>query len=158
MIVVIQRVLKGSVKMDDKIVAETGKGYVLLVGFCEGDREEYLDKMANKIKNFRVFEDENEKMNRSISEIQGDVLLVSNFTLCASLKKGRRPSFDKAMEPEKAKEFFDIFENKLKNLGLNVKTGIFGAKMEIEIINDGPVTFVLTEKDINMGNELHGRE
>lgn len=150
MIVVIQRVLRGSVKVDDKVVAETGKGYVLLVGFCKNDKEEYLDKMANKIKNFRVFEDENGKMSRSISEIQGDVLLVSNFTLCAGLRKGRRPSFDRAMEPERAKEFFDIFENKLKSMGLNVKTGVFGAKMQIHITNDGPVTFILTEEDIGV--------
>lgn len=150
MIVVIQRVLKGSVKVDNKKIAETGKGYVILVGFCKEDKEEYLEKMANKIKNLRVFEDENGKMNRSINEAEGELLLISNFTLCASLKKGRRPSFDKAMEPERARDFFYLFESKLKNLGLKVKTGIFGAKMEIEIINDGPVTFVLTEKDLSL--------
>jgi D-tyrosyl-tRNA(Tyr) deacylase len=148
MIVVVQRVSRGSVKVNNKIISEIGEGYVLLVGFCKNDREEYLDKMANKIKNLRVFEDKNGKMNKSIGEIGGDVLLVSNFTLCASLRKGRRPSFDRAMEAERAKEFFDIFENKLKNLGLNVKTGVFGAKMQIHIKNDGPVTFILTEKDI----------
>lgn len=150
MIVIIQRVLKGSVKIDDKKHAEIGKGYVILVGFCKDDKEEYIEKMANKIKNLRIFEDQQGKMNKSISEAGGEILLVPNFTLCASLKKGRRPSFDNAMEPENAKKFFDIFENKLKNLGIHVKTGVFGAKMEVEIINDGPVTFVITHEDLSL--------
>lgn len=150
MIVIIQRVLKGSVKIDDKRRAEIGKGYVILVGFCKDDKEEYIEKMANKIKNLRIFEDQQGKMNKSINEIGGEILLVPNFTLCASLKKGRRPSFDNAMEPESAKRFFDIFESKLKNFGINVKSGVFGAKMEVEIINDGPVTFILTDKDLSL--------
>lgn len=150
MIVVIQRVLKGSVKINGKKHAEIGKGYVILVGFCKDDKEEYIEKMANKIKNLRIFEDEQSKMNRSISEIQGEILLIPNFTLCASIKKGRRPSFDNAMDPENAKKFFSIFESKLINFGLNIKTGVFGAKMEVEIINDGPVTFIITNEDLGL--------
>jgi len=148
MIVVIQRVLRGSVKIGDKKISEIGKGYVILIGFCKEDKEEYLEKMANKIKNLRVFEDEEGKMNKSIHEVNGEILLIPNFTLCSSLKKGRRPSFDKAMEVEKAKEFFELFTGYLRNIGINVKTGIFGAKMEVEIINDGPVTFILNHEDL----------
>ncbi len=150
MIVIIQRVLRGSVKIDGKEHSEIGKGYVILVGFCKEDKEEYVDKMANKIKNLRIFEDEEGKMNKSINEINGEILLVPNFTLCSSLKKGRRPSFDDAMEPESAKKLFNIFEFKLKNFGINVKTGVFGAKMEVEIINDGPVTFIITNEDLGL--------
>lgn len=148
MIVVIQRVLRGGVKIGDKKISEIGKGYVILIGFCKDDKEEYLEKMANKIKNLRVFEDEKGKMNKSIHEVNGEILLIPNFTLCSSLKKGRRPSFDKAMEVEKAKEFFELFTGYLRNIGINVKTGIFGAKMEVEIINDGPVTFILNHEDL----------
>ncbi len=148
MIVVIQRVLRGGVKIGDKKISEIGKGYVILIGFCKEDKEEYLEKMANKIKNLRVFEDEEGKMNKSIHEVNGEILLIPNFTLCSSLRKGRRPSFDKAMEVEKAKEFFELFTGYLRNIGINVKTGIFGAKMEVEIINDGPVTFILNHEDL----------
>jgi D-tyrosyl-tRNA(Tyr) deacylase len=148
MILVIQRVLRGSVKVYDKKIGEIDKGFVILVGFCKEDKEEYLEKMANKIKNLRIFEDEEGKMNRSIHETNGEILLIPNFTLCSSLRKGRRPSFDKAMEVDKAKQFFELFTGYLRNLGLNVKTGIFGAKMEVEIINDGPVTFILTHEDL----------
>ncbi len=150
MIVIIQRVLRGSVKIEGKEHSKIGKGYVILVGFCKEDKEEYVDKMANKIKNLRIFEDEEGKMNKSINEINGEILLVPNFTLCASIRKGRRPSFDKAMEPESAKKLFNIFESKLRNFGINVKTGIFGAKMEVEIINDGPVTFIITNEDLSL--------
>ncbi|MEO0276244.1 MAG: D-aminoacyl-tRNA deacylase [candidate division WOR-3 bacterium] len=150
MIVIIQRVLRGSVKIEGKEHSEIGKGCVILVGFCKEDKEEYVDKMANKIKNLRIFEDEEGKMNKSINEINGEILLVPNFTLCASIRKGRRPSFDNAMEPESAKKLFNIFESKLRNFGINVKTGIFGAKMEVEIINDGPVTFIITNEDLGL--------
>ncbi len=150
MIAIIQRVLKGSVKIDDKKHAEIGKGYVILVGFCKDDKEEYVDKMANKIKNLRIFEDEQGKMGKSISDVQGEILLVPNFTLCASLKKGRRPSFDNAMEAANARKLFEVLEFKLKNFGINVKTGMFGVKMKVEITNDGPVTFIITNEDLSL--------
>lgn len=142
---VIQRVKKASVEIEGKIYSKINRG--LLILFCaeKNDVKENIDFIANKILNLRIFEDENHKMNLSVKDITGEILIVSQFTLASDLKKGLRPSFDNAMEPIKAKEFYEDMILKLKESKLNVQTGIFGADMQVMLINDGPVTFVLNK-------------
>ncbi len=142
---VIQRVKEASVEIDNKIFSKINKG--LLILFCaeKNDTEEYIDFMANKILNLRIFEDENNKMNLSLKDIKGEILIVSQFTLASDLKKGLRPSFDNAMEPKQAKEFYEKMILKLKESNPGVQTGVFGADMQVKLINDGPVTFVLNK-------------
>ena len=141
--IVLQRVKRASVDVDGKRVASIGKGILLLVGFHKGDSSDILAKIAEKCVNLRIFEDENGKMNLSALNLKLPILAVSNFTLSGSTKRGRRPSFDSAEKPDRAKELFEIFVSELKKLGLEVHVGVFGAKMEVELINDGPVTFVI---------------
>lgn len=142
---VIQRVKKASVEIEGKIYSKINRG--LLILFCaeKNDVKENIDFIANKILNLRIFEDENHKMNLSVKDIAGEILIVSQFTLASDLKKGLRPSFDNAMEPIKAKEFYEDMILKLKESKLNVQTGVFGADMQVMLINDGPVTFVLNK-------------
>lgn len=142
---VIQRVKKASVEIEGKIYSKINKG--LLILFCaeKNDVKENIDFIANKILNLRIFEDENHKMNLSVRDITGEILIVSQFTLASDLKKGLRPSFDNAMEPKQAKEFYEDMILKLKESKLNVQTGVFGADMQVMLINDGPVTFVLNK-------------
>lgn len=142
---VIQRVKKASVEIEGKIYSKINRG--LLILFCaeKNDVKENIDFIANKILNLRIFEDENHKMNLSVRDITGEILIVSQFTLASDLKKGLRPSFDNAMEPKKAKEFYEDMILKLKESKLNVQTGVFGADMQVMLINDGPVTFVLNK-------------
>ncbi|HIS53728.1 TPA: D-tyrosyl-tRNA(Tyr) deacylase [Candidatus Galligastranaerophilus gallistercoris] len=142
---VIQRVKKASVEIEGKIYSKINRG--LLILFCaeKNDVKENIDFIANKILNLRIFEDENHKMNLSVKDITGEILIVSQFTLASDLKKGLRPSFDNAMEPIKAKEFYEDMILKLKESKLNVQTGVFGADMQVMLINDGPVTFVLNK-------------
>lgn len=142
---VIQRVKKASVEIEGKIYSKINRG--LLILFCaeKNDVKENIDFVANKILNLRIFEDENHKMNLSVKDITGEILIVSQFTLASDLKKGLRPSFDNAMEPIKAKEFYEDMILKLKESKLNVQTGVFGADMQVMLINDGPVTFVLNK-------------
>ncbi len=142
---VIQRVKKASVEIEGKIYSKINRG--LLILFCaeKNDVKENIDFIANKILNLRIFEDENHKMNLSVRDITGEILIVSQFTLASDLKKGLRPSFDNAMEPIKAKEFYEDMILKLKESKLNVQTGVFGADMQVMLINDGPVTFVLNK-------------
>ena len=142
---VIQRVKKASVEIEGKIYSKINRG--LLILFCaeKNDIKENIDFIANKILNLRIFEDENHKMNLSVRDITGEILIVSQFTLASDLKKGLRPSFDNAMEPIKAKEFYEDMILKLKESKLNVQTGVFGADMQVMLINDGPVTFVLNK-------------
>lgn len=142
---VIQRVKKASVEIEGKIYSKINRG--LLILFCaeKNDVKENIDFVANKILNLRIFEDENHKMNLSVRDITGEILIVSQFTLASDLKKGLRPSFDNAMEPIKAKEFYEDMILKLKESKLNVQTGVFGADMQVMLINDGPVTFVLNK-------------
>jgi D-tyrosyl-tRNA(Tyr) deacylase len=141
--VVIQKVKNASVKVNNKIVGEIEKGLLLFTGFETNDTCEHCKYAAKKITNLRVFEDENKKMNLSVKEVKGKLLAVSQFTLAGSIKKGRRPSFDNAMEPEKAKQLFQTFVELLKQQELDVQTGIFQEYMEVSLTNDGPVTFIL---------------
>ena len=147
--VVLQRVLSGKVVVSGETVGEIGQGIVVLVGFEKGDINSYIDKMVDKIVNLRIFEDAAGKMNLSVKDISGSMLIVPNFTLAADCRKGRRPSFQSSEDPERAEEMFKRFVEKCKELGVEVQTGIFGADMKVHIVNDGPVTFILTSKDFS---------
>lgn len=143
MIGLIQRVKKASVTIDNELFSSINAGILVLYGVEKGDEKEKAEKIADKISKLRIFEDENGKMNKSIKDISGEVLVVSQFTLAGNCAKGTRPSFDKAELPEKANEMYEYFIKQLKDKGLPVKTGVFGAMMDVELINDGPVTFIL---------------
>lgn len=145
--VLVQRSKNSKVTIDGKVNGEIDHGYVLLVGFTEGDNETIIDKMINKILNLRIFEDENGKMNLSILDTKGSILSISQFTLYANAKEGRRPSFVEAMNPKDASILYDKFNDKLKSL-IHTETGIFGADMKVEIYNDGPVTIMLDSKEL----------
>ena len=150
---VIQRVESAAVRVDGKTVGSCGKGYMILFGAALGDTEAETELLAKKTANLRVFCDENGKMNKSILDIDGEVLAVSQFTLCADVKKGNRPSFIGALEPKSAERLYDLYCVKLKELGVKrVEKGIFGADMKVELINDGPVT-ILFDTDIWRKNE-----
>lgn len=142
MIALIQRVKKGKVTVNKKTVSEIGKGYVILLGIFEEDTEKEVLKLAEKISTLRIMADENDKMNLSIKDVKGEVLVVSQFTLAADLTYGRRPSFIKAKEPKEAEKLYELFVTELKNKGVAVKTGKFAEYMEVEILNDGPVTII----------------
>ncbi len=146
--VCIQRVLSGKVVVNGETVGEIGKGIVALVGFEKGDLTSYVDKMAKKLVNLRIFEDSSGKMNLSLKEVGGELLLVPNFTLAADCRKGRRPSFQSSENPVRAEEMFNMFVKACQGEGVPVKTGVFGADMKVYIVNDGPVTFVLTNKEL----------
>ena len=140
---VIQRVSEASVKVDGKIVGEIGKGFMILFGAAEGDTEIDIETLAKKTVNLRVFKDDEDKMNLSLLDIGGEALVISQFTLCADVKKGNRPSFINAMKPEQASEYYDKYCEKLKELGVKrVEKGIFGADMKVSLVNDGPVTIL----------------
>ena len=145
---VIQRVSHASVTIDQKIHGEIDKGFLLLVGIQDEDDEKVIAKMADKIYKLRIFEDENGKMNLSLSQVDGAVLSVSQFTLYADCKKGNRPSFDGAGKPEHAKAMYLRFNEILREKGLKVEEGIFGADMKVELLNDGPVTIILDSKEL----------
>ncbi len=140
---VIQRVKKASVWVEDKLVSEIKFGLLVLVCCEKGDDEKTLDWVANKLVNLRIFSDEEGKFNLSVKDVGGEILLVSNFTVCGYLKKGTRPSFHLAEEPERAKELLNRLAKKIEERGIPVKEGIFGAQMEIYLINDGPVSLHL---------------
>lgn len=144
--VVLQRVKKAAVTVEGKTVGEIGPGLCLLVGVEKGDGEEDARIIARKVTELRIFPDDQDKMNLSLIDINGDVLAVSQFTLAGSLKKGRRPSFDKAEHPERARELFDYFVDCVKGLGIFVLTGEFAAVMDVALVNDGPVTFILESR------------
>lgn len=141
--VLIQRVKRASVTINDKLYSKINKGILALVGIEKGDTIEQIQKMAKKLSGLRIFSDENDKMNLSILDVQGEMLIVSQFTLCGDCKKGTRPSFDKSAAPDVAKELYEIFIKEINNYGIKTGTGEFGAMMDIELINDGPVTFML---------------
>lgn len=141
--VLIQRVKRASVTINDKLYSKINKGILALVGIEKGDTIEQIQKMAKKLSGLRIFSDENDKMNLSILDVQGEMLIVSQFTLCGDCKKGTRPSFDKSAAPDVANELYEIFIKEIKNYGIKTGTGEFGAMMDIELINDGPVTFML---------------
>jgi len=145
---VIQRVSRASVTIDSKIEAEIQKGLLILLGIEDADSQEDIDWLVGKIINIRIFDDANHVMNLSIKDIDGDCIVVSQFTLQASTKKGNRPSYIKAAKPEIAIPLYENFVNKLESeLGKNIQTGIFGADMKVELINDGPVTIVIDSKN-----------
>ena len=141
--VVIQRVSEAHVKVDGKIVGEINKGYMLLIGIDESDEKPDADWLVQKILNLRVFGDENDKLNLSIQDINGEILCISQFTLIADYKKGNRPSFIKAAKPDKAIPLFEYFKEQISKSGLKTESGIFGADMKVSLINDGPVTIVM---------------
>ena len=140
---VIQRTSKASVIIEKKIYSSIHKGLVVLIGIEKGDTTDLLDYYVKKIVNMRIFNDHNQKMNQSLLDIKGEILLVSQFTLLANTKKGNRPSYINAAEPDLSKNLYRIFFEKLKNYEINVKKGRFGAHMELDFINDGPVTILL---------------
>jgi D-tyrosyl-tRNA(Tyr) deacylase len=142
--VVLQRVRHASVEVEKKITGEIERGVCLLVGIEKGDSEEDAQYLAKKIVELRIFPDDEGKMNLSLTEVHGEVLAVSQFTLAGSVRKGRRPSFDKAEAPERAKELFDGFISLIGQRGIKVETGVFSAQMDVHLINDGPVTFILS--------------
>ena len=137
---VLQRVEKAQVEVDGEIVGKIGKGYLLLVGVTESDTGDIADKMIEKVARLRVFEDENGKMNLSVTDVGGEILMVSQFTLAGDLSGGNRPSFFGAEEPTRANQMYQDTVELLRQLGLVVKTGVFGADMKINQTNDGPVT------------------
>lgn len=141
--VVLQRVSEASVEVSNQKISSTGPGLLLLVGADKGDSAANADFLADRCLGLRIFEDDAGKMNLSVADINGEIMAVSQFTLSADISKGRRPSFSTAMEPVEAKQLFDYFVDKLRAGGLNVKTGEFGAKMVVSLVNQGPVTFVM---------------
>ena len=140
---VIQRVTNATVLIDQKIYSSIKKGILLLMGIEEGDSETELDYYVRKIVNLRIFNDHNHKMNYSLLNIKGSILVVSQFTLLADTKKGNRPSYINAAKPDEAKALYKLFLEKLKNYEITVEKGRFGAHMELDFINDGPVTILL---------------
>lgn len=146
--VVIQRVTRANVKADGKITGEIGEGLLVLLGIEDADTDEDIQWLSNKIVNLRIFNDENGVMNRSLIDVGGNILLVSQFTLHASTKKGNRPSYIKASKPEFAVPMYEKMVQQLeKDLGKKIQTGIFGADMKVELLNDGPVTIVIDTKN-----------
>lgn len=141
--VVIQRVSEASVKVDGIVVGEINKGFMLLIGIDENDEKTDADWLVQKILNLRVFSDENDKLNLSIKDINGEILCISQFTLIADYKKGNRPSFIKAAKPDKAIPLFEYFKEELSKSDLRIESGIFGADMKVSLINDGPITIVM---------------
>ena len=139
----IQRVTSASVKVDGKIVGKIGKGFLIFLGVYEEDTEEKIEKLTKKIVNLRIFNDENDKMNLSIKDVKGEILLISQFTLCADTRKGNRPSFVSAKNPKDANMIYEKTIENIKNENIVVEKGIFGADMKVELLNDGPVTILL---------------
>ena len=143
---VIQRVSNASVKVDDKIVGEISDGLLLLIGIDEEDEKADADWLVQKILNLRIFGDEDGKLNRSVLDISGEILCISQFTLIADYKKGNRPSFIKAAKPDKAIPLFEYFKTEISKSNLKTESGIFGADMKVSLLNDGPVTIVMDSK------------
>lgn len=139
----IQRVKRASVTIDSKLYSKIDEGMLVLLGVEKGDSVENADKLIDKLVKLRIYEDENLKMNKSLLDVNGEMLIVSQFTLCGDCKKGTRPSFDKSAPPEIANNLYEYFIKKAKSYNISVKTGQFGAMMEVELLNDGPVTFMI---------------
>ncbi|AEY66469.1 D-aminoacyl-tRNA deacylase [Clostridium sp. BNL1100] len=143
---VVQRVKKSTVTVSEKIAGNIGQGLMVLLGVGKEDDDRDIEYLSDKILNLRIFEDENGKMNKSLIDIEGQLLVVSQFTLFGDCRKGRRPGFDKAAKPEIAKELYERFVNKCREAGVVTETGIFQADMLVDISNDGPVTLLLDSK------------
>ena len=146
--VVLQRVKEASVTVDQEVIGQIKQGFLLLVGVTYEDTIDQVNWLADKIAGLRVFEDEEERMNRSLQDVDGQILSVSQFTLYGDVKKGRRPAFTEAAKPDLANELYEAFNERLRAQGLTVETGQFGAMMDIALVNDGPVTLIL-EKEAN---------
>ncbi len=145
--VVIQKVSKASVTIEGRIEAAIGTGLVVLVGIMDEDTKEDISWLSNKLCHLRIFEDQDNVLNKSVKDLDGDLLVVSQFTLFASTKKGHRPSYSKAAKPDTAIPIYNAFLTQLKlDLGKNISSGIFGANMKVELINDGPVTIIIDTK------------
>ena len=148
MTAVIQRVINANVKINNSEERSISNGLVILLGIHKDDTEKDISYLVDKIIGLRIFNDDNNKMNYSLLDIDGSVLIISQFTLCADLRRGRRPSFINASDPKKGKVLYNNFVQMFKRKGLNVKTGEFGAHMNVNLINNGPVTFVIDTNDI----------
>ncbi len=144
--VVVQRVSKACVKVDGAVVGQIGNGLVLLIGVAKEDTLSDIEFAANKCANLRIFEDSQDKMNRSLREVGGEVLAISQFTLLGDTRKGRRPSFINAADPEKGNMLYEYFIECLKQEGIHVEKGIFGAMMDVDLTNRGPVTLIVESK------------
>ncbi|MBI1956258.1 MAG: D-tyrosyl-tRNA(Tyr) deacylase [Acidobacteria bacterium] len=140
---VVQRVSRASVRVDSQLMGEIGQGLLVLVGIAAGDTPEAADYLAEKIACLRVFPVEESRMNRSVEDMGGAVLAISQFTLLGDVRRGRRPSYDRAAPPEQAEPLYEYFLAALRNRGLRVESGVFRAMMEVELVNDGPVTILL---------------
>ena len=140
---VVQRVTHASVEVDNKIVGKINEGFLVLLGVSPTDTKEIADFLADKLCNLRVFQDDEEKMNLSIKDINGELLIISQFTLYADCRKGNRPSFTDAAKPEQAEELYEYFKNKCREKVKKVESGIFGAHMKVDLLNNGPVTIIL---------------
>lgn len=143
---VVQRVSRARVKVEEKIIGKIDRGILLLLGVEESDEEKELEYMCDKIPNLRIFEDEEGKMNKSLLDVGGSLLVISQFTLLGDARKGRRPSFTQAARPEKAIPMYERFIDSMKEKNITTEAGEFGAHMEVELINDGPVTILLDSK------------
>ena len=145
---VVQRVINADLSVDGKLISKIGKGFVVFWGVGSGDKEEDVEKLVNKISKLRIFEDNNGKMNLSIKEVNGEILLVSQFTLYADCRHGNRPSFITAEKPDRANYLYLKAKELFKNEEITTQTGIFGADMKINVLNDGPVTIILDSSDL----------
>ena len=146
MIAVVQRVKSSSVRIDGEIVGECKKGLMILLGVADGDTKEDADALAAKISKLRIFRDENDKMNLSVKDVDGEMLVVSQFTLLANYAKGNRPDYMNSAAPDVANELYEYFVSLVRNEVGHVGTGVFGGDMEVSIVNDGPVTIVMDSK------------
>ena len=145
---VIQRVEHASVTVDNNVIGKINNGFMVLIGVENADTKEIADKMVSKLVNMRIFQDENDKMNLSLNDVNGEVMCVSQFTLYADIKKGRRPSFNLAANGSVSKPLYDYCVEYISSLGYDVKTGVFGADMKISLINDGPTTIIIDSEDL----------
>lgn len=144
---VVQRVKNASVTVNSKITGAIDDGILVYVGVTHDDTEKDVDWLLNKIPNLRIFQDDKGKLNLSVKDLNYGILVVSQFTLMASCKKGRRPSYDMAAKPEYAKDLYELFINKMKSEGLNIQTGVFREHMDIEYVNNGPITVIVDSKE-----------
>lgn len=147
---IIQRVKYAKVDVDNKTIGKIEKGFLILLGITHTDTEKEVKWLANKVKDLRIFEDENGKMNLSLEKIQGEVLIISQFTLYGNCIKGRRPAFIDAARPDLANDLYLKFIEKFKNFGIKTECGEFGADMKVELLNDGPVTLIIDTNDANI--------
>lgn len=144
--IVIQRVLEASVVVEEKMVGKIREGVLVYLGVMKGDTEKEIAYLVDKLVHFRMFKDDNGKMNKSLIDVGGEILLISQFTLAADGRKGKRPSFDNAESPQKAIKLYEAFTKKLKTFNIKVETGVFGAYMKVSSVNNGPVTFIIEKQ------------